>query len=71
MTYIEINNHERGTRETIETPFTFKEFISFHWGAWGFYYVGKVDPKTYVVYSKFDNRHCYTVKRINKGDMQK
>ena len=45
MTYIEINNHERGTLETIETPFTLKEFISFHWGAWGFYYVGKCDPK--------------------------
>lgn len=71
MTYLEINNHERGTRETIETPFTMKEFISFHWGAWGMYYVGKSDPKTYVIYSKFENKHCYTVKRINKGDMKK
>ena len=70
MTYIEINNHKSGTREAIETPFTFREFISFHWGAWGFYYVGKCDAKTYVVYNKFDNSHCYTVRKINKGDMK-
>lgn len=70
MTYLKIGNHKRGTVETIETPFTLKEFISFHWGAWGFYTVTKCDPKTYVIYDKFENNHCYTVTRIKKEEMQ-
>ena len=71
MTYLQINNHIRGTVETIETPFTLKEFISFHWGAWGFYQVSKAAPNLYVIYSKFENTHCYSVKRIKKGDIKK
>ena len=70
MTYLQLVNHHGGTVEKIETPLTLREFISIHWGAWGFYKVMKAGPNMYMIFDSFSNKHCYTIGKIKKGDMQ-
>lgn len=56
-----INNVIENTTKTVETPFTFREWLSIHFGAWGFYKVVKIDSKHYEIYDKFSNVLQYTI----------
>lgn len=55
-------NHEKQTEEVIETPFTLKQWLSFHFGAWGFYKIRQVDKKHYDILDSFSNVTVYTIK---------
>lgn len=48
-----IENVNEKTTRTIDTPLTFKAWISIHYGAWGFYGITQVDKKTYYITDKF------------------
>jgi hypothetical protein len=56
-----ITSIPENTTKTIETPLTFKAWLSIHFGAWGFYQVVQTDKKHYNVYNKFDNTLEYTI----------
>jgi hypothetical protein len=55
--------------KTIETPLTQREFISIHWGAWGFYQIIKTGVNRYLISDKFSRNACYTIEKIKKGDI--
>ena len=48
-----IENVNKNTIRIIETPLTFKQWLSIHYLAWGFYSVIQIDKKTYYVSDKF------------------
>lgn len=58
-------NHEKQTEEVIETPFTLKQWLSFHFGAWGFYKITQVGKKHYDILDSFSNVTVYTIKGGN------
>lgn len=58
-------NHEKQTEEVIETPFTLKQWLSFHFGAWGFYKVTQINKKHYDILDSFSNVTVYTIKGGN------
>ena len=58
-------NHEKQTEEVIETPFTLKQWLSFHFGAWGFYKIVQINKKHYDILDSFSNVTVYTIKGGN------
>lgn len=56
-----LNNIKNNTIQTVETPFTFKQWLSFNFGAWGFYKIEQIDKKTFNIYDKFNNELQYTI----------
>ena len=56
-----INNINENTTKTIETPFTFKQWLSIHFGAWGFYKIEQIDKKHYKIYDSFTKELQYTI----------
>jgi hypothetical protein len=55
-------NHEKQTEEVVDTPFTIKQWMSVHFGSWGFYKVTQVNKKEYEITDKFSGELAYTVK---------
>lgn len=47
----------------IETPFTLKQWLSIHFGAWGFYQIHKMSPKEYRITNAFTGEIEYLIKR--------
>lgn len=58
-----LNNIPENTTKTIETPFTFKQWLSIHFGAWGFYQITQIDKKTYHITDKFSGELQYTISK--------
>ena len=56
-----INNINENTTQTIETPFTLKQWLSIHFGAWGFYKIEQIDKKHYNIYDAFSKELQYTI----------
>ena len=56
-------NHEKQTEEIVDTPFTLKQWMSVHFGAWGFYKIAQVNNKQYEITDKFSGELAYTIKK--------
>lgn len=60
MQFILVNEREK-KQDVISTPFTLKQWLSFHFCAWRFYKVIKDSPKKYSVYNTIENTLDYTI----------
>lgn len=58
-----LTNIPENTTKTIETPFTFKQWLSIHFGAWGFYQIKQIDKKTFYITDKFTGELQYTIEK--------
>lgn len=54
-------NHEKQTREIIESPFTIKKWLAIHFGAWGFYKINQTSKKQIDILDTFSGEICYTI----------
>ena len=54
-------NHNDNTEKTIDTPLTFKQWLSIHFGAWGFYEITQQNKKQFDITDKFDGTLQYTI----------
>ena len=55
-------NHEELTEEIIDTPLTLKQWMSIHFGAWGFYNITQTNKKEYEITDKFSDKLAYTIR---------
>lgn len=55
-------NYEKNTEEVVDTPLTLKQWLSIHFGAWGFYRIIQASKKQYDVTDKFTGELVYTIK---------
>ena len=62
---IKLENHQDGSVNVREYPFTVAQFIKIHFGAWGFYRIEKAAVNVYNVFCKFDGAHVYTVSKAS------
>ena len=67
---IKIVDHEKSSTRIIDYPGTALMFVKIHFLYFGFYRVEKTARDVFQVYNKFENNHCYTVSKANKGDVQ-
>ena len=65
MQQIKIFNHVKNTESITITPLTIKQWLSIHFGAWGWYKIIKESKNKYLIYDKFDNKINYTLTFFN------
>ena len=58
-----IEDFTTNNTRVIETPLTFKTWLSIHFGAWGFYGIKQVNKKIYHIYDKFTGEITHTITR--------
>lgn len=58
-----ITDEQKNTTRTIETPLTFKQWLSIHFAAWGFYQITQIDKKTFYITDKFTGELLHTIKK--------
>ena len=58
---INIINHVEKTSKIDYTPFSAKKWLSFHFGAWGWYKIIKESKNKYLIYDTFENILNYTL----------
>jgi hypothetical protein len=54
-------NHRELTQKAVDTPFTVKQWISYHFGSWGFYKIEKISSKEYRIHNTVENTIDYTI----------
>ena len=47
--------------QKIQTPLTFKQWLSIHFAAWGFYKIVQDSPKRYFILNSFTGELEYTI----------
>ena len=65
MQEIKIFNHLDNKESITITPLTVKQWLSIHFGAWGWYKVIRLTKNKYQVFDKFDNKLNYTLTFFN------